>query len=215
MPLDPSQRHPLMCLTQDGLPLPHLEQATRLLIAGARWIQVRMKRGTPQERLTTAGMIASLCRQYGAVCIVNDSVDIAIAVNAHGVHLGKTDGLWSAARKAMGRDMIIGGTINDEKDARRAIRANCLDYVGIGPWRFTTTKENLSPVLGPKGVTALVAQLDGIPAWAIGGITAADLPEVRATGAAGAAMTSALYRDGRVVDNFQELNWAWKQALKT
>jgi len=204
-----------MCLTQDGLPLSHLEQATKLLIAGARWIQVRMKRGTPQERMTTAGMIACLCRQYGAICIVNDNVDIAIAVNAHGVHLGKTDGLWSAARKAMGPEMIIGGTINDEKDARRAIRANCLDYVGIGPWRFTATKENLSPVLGPKGVAVLVAQLDGIPAWAIGGITAADLPEVRASGAMGAAVTSTLYRDARVVDNFHELNGAWKQALKT
>ncbi|WP_175414893.1 thiamine phosphate synthase [Nibricoccus aquaticus] len=215
MPLEHRQLHPLMCLTQDGLAETHLEQATRLLIAGARWIQVRMKRGTPQERLTMAGMIAPLCRQYGAICIVNDSVDIAIAVNAHGVHLGKTDGLWSAARKEMGREMIIGGTINNEADARRAIRANCLDYVGIGPWRFTTTKENLSPVLGPTGVATLVAQLDGIPVWAIGGITAADLPEVRASGAVGAAVTSALYRDGRVQDNFHELNAAWKQAMKT
>jgi thiamine-phosphate pyrophosphorylase len=215
MPLDPAQRHPVMCLTQDGLALSHLEQATKLLIAGARWIQVRMKNVSPRERMHTAGMIACLCRQYGAICIVNDDVDVAIAVNAHGVHLGITDGLWSAARKAMGREMLIGGTINNEEDARRAIRANCLDYVGIGPWRFTATKENLSPVLGPQGVAALVAQLDGIPAWAIGGITAADLPEVRATGAVGAAVTSALYRDARVADNFQELNDAWKQALKT
>jgi len=214
MPLNYAQRHPLMCLTQDGLPLSHLEQATKLLIAGARWIQVRMKNVSPRERMHTAGMIASLCRQYDAVCIVNDDVDVAIAVNAHGVHLGKTDGLWSTARKAMGRDMLIGGTINDEKDARRAIRANCLDYVGIGPWRFTTTKNNLAPVLGPKGVAALVAQLDGIPAWAIGGITAADLPEIRASGAVGAAVTSTLYRDGRVVDNFHELNAAWKQGIK-
>ncbi len=214
MPLEREQLHPLMCLTQDGLAESHFEQATRLLIAGARWIQVRMKRCTPQERLKEAGLIASLCRQCGAICIVNDSVDVAMAVNAHGVHLGKTDGLWSAARKAMGREMIIGGTINNESDARRAIGVNCLDYVGIGPWRFTATKENLSPVLGSQGVAALVKQLDGIPAWAIGGITATDLPEVRASGAVGAAVTSALYRDGRVQDNFHELNAAWKQALK-
>ena len=215
MPLDPSQRHPLMCLTRDGIEISHLEQAVQLLMAGARWIQVRMKRASAQERLHTAGLIASLCRQYDAVCIVNDDVDVAVAANAHGVHLGRTDGLWSEARRAMGRDMILGGTINDEKDARRAIRANCLDYVGIGPWRFTTTKENLAPVLGPRGVAALVAQLDGLPAWAIGGIMAGDLPEVRASGAMGAAVTSALYGPGPIQDNFQNLNAAWQQALKT
>ena len=202
-----------MCLTQDGLEISHLEQATRLLISGARWIQVRMKRATSRERLHTAGLIASLCRQYDAICIVNDDIDVAIAANAHGVHLGRTDGLWSAARREMGREMIIGGTINNESDSRRAIRANCLDYVGIGPWRFTTTKENLSPVLGPRGVATLVAQLDGLPAWAIGGIVAGDLPAVRASGAVGAAVTSALYRDGRIQDNFQNLNTAWQQAL--
>jgi thiamine-phosphate pyrophosphorylase len=203
-----------MCLTQDGLTLSHLEQATMLLTAGARWIQVRMKNVSPLERMRSVGAIVSRCRDYGAVCIVNDDVDVAIAVHAHGVHLGKSDGSWSAAREVLGPHMILGGTINDENDARRAIRANCLDYVGIGPWRFTATKRNLAPVLGPKGVAALVGQLDGIPAWAIGGITAADLPEVRTTGAAGAAMTSALYRDGRVVDNFHELNGTWKQAMK-
>ncbi|MGC4072238.1 MAG: thiamine phosphate synthase [Nibricoccus sp.] len=215
MPLDPAHRHPLMCLTQDGLPASHLEQASLLLIAGARWIQVRMKRANPQERLKTAGMIASLCRQYGAICIINDDVDVAIAANAHGVHLGKTDGYWREARSVMGRDMILGGTINNEDDARRAIRANCLDYVGIGPWRFTTTKENLSPVLGSEGVASLVAHLDGIPAWAIGGITLADLPDVRACGAAGAAVSSALYADERIVENFQRFTGAWQQALKT
>jgi thiamine-phosphate diphosphorylase len=204
-----------MCLTQDGLPMSHLEQATRLLIAGARWVQVRMKRATARERLHEAGMIASLCRQYGAVCIVNDDVDVAVAVNAHGVHLGKTDGHWREARAVIGRDMILGGTVNNEEDANRVLFANCLDYVGIGPWRFTTTKENLAPVLGRSGVAALVAQLDGIPAWAIGGIELSDLPDVRACGAAGAAVTSALYRDGRVADNFQNMNSAWQQALKT
>lgn len=214
MPLDPDHRHPLMCLTQDGLPSSHIEQASLLLIAGARWIQVRMKRANPQERLKTAGMIASLCRQYGAICIINDDVDVAIAANAHGVHLGKTDGYWREARSVMGRDMILGGTINNEEDARRAIRANCLDYVGIGPWRFTTTKENLSPVLGRQGVAALVAHLDGIPAWVIGGITIADLPDVRACGAAGAAVSSSLYADGRIRENFQRFTGAWQQALK-
>ncbi len=214
MPLEREQLHPLMCLTQDGLPESHLEQATQLLIAGARWIQVRMKSAGARERLETAAAVAALCREYGAVCIVNDDAALAIAAGAHGAHVGKLDGTWEAAREAMGPGMILGGTINNGDDARRALAADCLDYVGIGPWRFTTTKENLSPVLGPAGVAALVALLDGIPAWAIGGITVADMPEVRASGAVGAAVTSALYRGGRVQDNFHELNAAWKQAMK-
>jgi thiamine-phosphate pyrophosphorylase len=202
-----------MCLTQDGLPLSHLEQATLLLMAGARWIQVRMKRATSRERLHTAGLVASLCRQYGAVCIVNDHVNVAIAVNAHGVHLGKADGDWREARAAIGREMILGGTINNREDAQRAVRANCLDYVGIGPWRYTATKENLAPVLGRAGVADLVAQLDGIPAWAIGGITPDDLGGVRACRAAGAAVSSALFRAGHIKDNFDAFKTAWKQAL--
>lgn len=215
MPLKREQLHPLMCLTQDGLTESHLEQATRLLIAGARWIQVRMKNVGSRERLETAVAVVAVCRDYGAVCIVNDDVALAVAAGAHGVHLGKLDGTWSEARNAIGRGMILGGTINNGDDAQRALAADCLDYAGIGPWRFTTTKQNLSPVLGPQGVAALVAQLDGIPAWAIGGITAADLPDVKASGAVGAAVTSALYRGGRVQDNFHELNAAWNQALKT
>ena len=215
MPLERAQLYPLMCLTQDGLAETHLAQATSLLLAGARWIQVRMKTADTRERLATARAVAALCREHGAICIVNDDVALAIVAGAHGAHLGRLDGNWSEARAMLGPEMILGGTINNEEDARRAAAAGCLDYVGVGPWRFTQTKQNLAPVLGPRGVASLVAQLDGVPAWAIGGITAADLPEVRASGAVGVAVTSALYRGGRVRDNFQELNAAWSQALKT
>jgi thiamine-phosphate pyrophosphorylase len=213
MPLDRSQLHPVMCLTQDGLPLSHLEQAVQLLAAGARWIQVRMKRATSGERLHTAGLIASLCRQYGAVCIINDDVDVAIAVDAHGVHLGKKDGSWREARAAIGQKMILGGTINNVEDAQRALQASCLDYVGVGPWRYTATKENLAPVLGRAGVAGLVAQLDGIPAWAIGGIDSGDVAEIHASGAVGVAVSSALYRAEQIKDNFDAFETAWRQAL--
>ena len=213
MSLERSQLHPLMCLTQDGLPLSHLEQAEQLLMAGARWIQVRMKHVTSRERLHTAGLIASLCHQYEAICIINDHVDVASAVNAHGVHLGRLDGSWREARAAIGREMILGGTINNQDDARRAVRAQCLDYVGIGPWRYTTTKENLAPVLGREGVAELIAQLDGIPAWAIGGLRPEDLADVRASRAAGAAVSSALFRTGHIKDNFDAFQNAWKQAM--
>ena len=203
-----------MCLTQDGLDISHEEQALRLCQAGARWIQVRMKLAATPERLRVASEVAKICRRYQAICIINDHVDVALASHAHGVHLGKLDGDWREARARVGRTLLLGGTVNDADDARRAVQANCLDYVGVGPWRFTTTKQKLAPVLGAAGVRALVNQLGSLPAWAIGGVTAADLAEVRETGAAGAAFSGALYREGRLEENFRELSEAWSKGLR-
>ena len=214
MPLDPTKQFPVMCLTQDALPLSHGEQAERLCAAGARWIQLRMKAATRDVWLTTARAVVAICRAHGAVCIVNDDVEVALASGAHGVHLGKLDLDWHEARRRLGPGKILGGTVNNSADAARATDANCLDYVGVGPWRFTSNKKNLAPVLGPEGVRALVAQLGDLPAWAIGGITAADLPAVRATGAAGAAVSSALYRDGHMEENYRALAAAWEPVLQ-
>jgi thiamine-phosphate pyrophosphorylase len=198
-----------MCLTQDALALSHEEQARRLCAAGARWIQLRMKNADRARWLATARVVVAICRAHDAVCIINDDLEIAISSAAHGVHLGKLDLGWREARQRLGPGRILGGTVNDLADASRAVAADCLDYVGVGPWRFTSNKENLAPVLGPDGVRALVAQLDGLPAWAIGGIKAADLAAVRASGATGAALSTALFHDGRVEDNVRELVAAW------
>lgn len=214
MPLERTQHHPLMCLTQDGLPCAHLEQVHRLCRAGARWIQLRMKNATPAAWLVIAREVAAVCRSYDAICIVNDSVDLALAANAHGVHLGARDEAWAAARRRLGRGRILGGTINHAADAHRALEADCLDYVGIGPWRFTPNKPQLASVLGPEGLRPLVRQLDGLPAWAIGGLEAADLPAVRASGATGAAVSSALFRDGQIEENYSALLAAWGPTAK-
>jgi thiamine-phosphate pyrophosphorylase len=178
MPLEP-HRYSVMCITQDGFALSHEDQAERLCEAGARWIQLRMKNAEPGLWIATARAVVSICREHGAVCIINDSVDIAIAAAADGVHLGKDDENWRAARRRLGRSMLLGGTVNNEADAKRAITAGCLDYVGIGPWRYTTTKQNLSPVLGPAGVRLLVAMVDGLPAWVVGGIETNQTPPPR------------------------------------
>jgi thiamine-phosphate pyrophosphorylase len=209
MPLDRAQRYPLMCLTQDGLPFSHAEQAQRLCVAGARWIQLRMKNAPHDEWIATAREVTRICQMHGAICIVNDSVDVALAANAHGAHLGSRDEDWGEARRRLGPDRILGGTVNHASDAFRATEGDYLDYVGVGPWRFTTNKKNLAPILGAEGVRSLVAQLDGLPAWVIGGIVAQDLMEVRATGAAGAAVSSALFSQGRIEDNYRALVVAW------
>jgi thiamine-phosphate pyrophosphorylase len=209
MALSSTQIHPIMCITQDNLPLSHVDQARRLCAAGAKWIQLRMKRADRATWLATAAAVVEVCRSHHAICIINDSIDITLAAGADGVHLGRHDGSWRDARRKLGPRFILGGTVNNTDDARQAVSADCLDYVGIGPWRFTPNKQNLAPILGPDGVRSLVHQLDGLPAWAIGGIEADDLPSVRATGAKGAATSSALFRNGNVEKNYQSLRTAW------
>jgi thiamine-phosphate pyrophosphorylase len=210
MSLDRSQISPVMCITQDGLPLSHLEQTRRLCAAGATWIQLRMKTVEPAVQLDVATEVVAICRVHGTICIINDDLELALASRADGVHLGRTDGSWSDARRQLGPDRILGGTVNNAADADAVSAAGCLDYVGVGPWRFTANKKNLSPILGPEGIRALVARLDGLPVWAIGGIEGNDLPLVRATGAVGAAVSSVLFRHGTVEENYRALRAAWE-----
>jgi thiamine-phosphate pyrophosphorylase len=210
MALSAEKLHPIMCITQDNLPWSHVEQTKRLCGAGAKWIQLRVKDAQRAEWLTTAADVVEICREHGAVCIVNDSVEVALASGADGVHLGRKDGGWRGARERLGPRRILGGTVNSTEDAGVAALADCLDYVGVGPWRFTANKQNLAPVLGAEGVRSLIRQLDGLPAWAIGGLEADDLPYVRATGASGAAISSALYRGGKIEANFRALLAAWE-----
>ncbi len=201
-----------MCLTLDGLELGHVEQARRLCSAGARWIQLRAK-GLPAEAwFEAAREVVVICRAHGAISIVNDSVEIALEADADGVHLGTLDLDWREARRRLGPDRFLGGTVNTAADAARAAGAGCLDYVGVGPYRFTSTKRVLAPLLGLPGVRHLVSELDPLPAWVIGGIEPSDLPGLRAAGAAGVAVSAALFRDGRIEDNFREFRGAWDAA---
>lgn len=207
------RQFPIMCLTQDALPLDHVEQTRRLCAAGARWVQLRMKGGPSGVWLATAREVVAVCRAHGALCIVNDSVDIALASAADGVHLGQRDLGWHEARRRLGSHRILGGTVNNLHDAARAVASCCLDYVGVGPLRFTTTKQNLAPVLGIDGVREVIAALGQLPAWVIGGVRAEDLPDVQATGAAGVAVSSSLYSDGDVARHFQSYLAAWPQMI--
>jgi|HubBroStandDraft_1064217.scaffolds.fasta_scaffold72579_4 thiamine-phosphate pyrophosphorylase len=214
MPLDPQRRFPVMCLTQDGTGVAHAEQAERLCAAGARWIQLRMK-GAPRGRwLDEALGAVEACRRHGAILIVNDSVDIALASGADGAHLGRLDGAWAEGRKALGPGRLLGGTVNTDDDARRAAESGCLDYVGVGPLRFTSTKKALAPVLGMDGIRRLIGGLRGIPAWVIGGVLPADLPDLREAGAAGVAVSSPLHGPAGAVANLGAFLAAWPGLLR-
>ena len=210
MPLDPDYFPPVMALTMDGLPLSHADQARALVGAGASWIQLRMKNAVPDALFATACEVVGICHGAGVLCTINDSVDIAIASDADGVHLGSLDEAWVAARARLGADKILGSTVNNAEVARRAAASShVLDYVGIGPFRFTATKQKLAPVLGLEGITALIPLLNGLPAWAIGGIQPADLPDLRCARLAGVAVSSSLYVNNQVAANHAAFTAAW------
>lgn len=198
-----------MCLTMDGLPLSHVEQARALVAAGARWIQLRVKNTPADAWLSIAREVVAIAHEGGALCTINDNVDIALAADADGVHLGKLDEDWVSARARLGSEKILGGTVNNADDARRAAASHVLDYVGVGPLRFTTTKQKLAPVLGVEGIAELLPLLEGVPAWAIGGVLPADLPALRSARLAGVAVSSALYRNNEVSANHAAFITAW------
>lgn len=170
----------------------YLEGARMALEGGCRWIQLRMKDAPLNEVEAMALPVQTLCRRYGAIFVIDDHVELVKKIGADGVHLGKNDMPVDAARQILGSDFIIGGTANTFDDIRRLHQAGA-DYIGCGPFRFTETKKNLSPVLGLQGYRDIVRQMrqNGIdlPIVAIGGITLPDIPEILGTGVTGIALS--------------------------
>ena len=157
------------------------------LSAGAPVIQVRVTdQVTDRQAYELAGRVAALCREYGATCLVNDRLHVALAVGADGGHVGAEDLPVVAARAVLGADALLGGTAREPEDARAAVAAG-VDYLGVGPCYPTTTKELPVP---PGGVDriARVAAAVPVPVIAIGGVSAARVPELIAAGAYGVAV---------------------------
>lgn len=180
----------------------------RVLDNGGDWVQVRWKNATQKERLALCETIVKHCHAYQAVCIINDSVAIAKIVDADGVHLGLSDESVISARRALGLKKIIGGTANTLDDVNRRAKEGC-DYIGLGPYRFTTGKENLSPLLGITGYEYILQALteQGItvpPLFAIGGITLADVEPIRNTGIYGVAVSGAITQQPHLIPSFKD-----------
>ena len=169
-----------------------IEQALK---GGCRWVQLRMKDATDEEFMAEARRVKELCTRYGAVFIIDDKVGLVKATGADGVHLGKNDMPVDEARKLLGAEYIIGGTANTMDDVERLYRAGA-DYIGCGPFRFTTTKKNLSPVLGLDGYRDIVNNMRrkgiSLPLVAIGGILPSDVREIMNTGVSGIAVSGAV-----------------------
>lgn len=173
----------------------HVEGAKLALQGGCRWIQLRMKDAMEIDFLRVAKKIRRLCDEYHATFILDDHVEWVGLTGADGVHLGKNDMPVDEARKMLGRNKIIGGTANTFEDVERLSRQGA-DYIGCGPFRFTTTKKNLSPVLGLEGYRDITAQMKAhdiqLPIIAIGGILHQDIPAIMQTGVTGIAVSGAI-----------------------
>ena len=164
----------------------------KLIDAGIDWIQIRVKETDEHLWLDIAKRAVSLCKQYNVICIVNDNPTIALQSEAHGVHLGKNDMSPREARKILGDTVIIGGTANNFEDIQLLVQQG-VNYIGLGPFRFTTTKKNLSPLLGIEGYKTIIENCKAnnitTPIIAIGGITGNDIQTILETGVYGFAFS--------------------------
>ena len=171
------------------------EEVEMALKGGCMWVQLRMKDATDEEAEETARDIQTLCKEKHATFIIDDRVELVKKIEADGVHLGKNDMPVNEARKYLGEAYIIGGTANTIEDIRNLARMKA-DYIGCGPFRYTTTKKNLSPIIGLDGYRKMMQQMHDefieTPVVAIGGITYDDIKDVMATGVDGIAISGAV-----------------------
>lgn len=186
----------------------YLDSVSIALEGGCRWIQLRMKNSDYATLLNTAREVRRLCNQYNATFIIDDNIQAVIDAGADGVHLGKSDMPIAEARRVLGRDRVIGGTANTFNDVVMHYDSGA-DYIGCGPFRFTTTKSNLSPILGIDGYSEIIKQMRergiSIPLVAIGGITKDDIPELLETGVSGVALSGAILNAENPVDEMRDI----------
>lgn len=184
----------------------YVDGARLALEGGCRWVQLRMKEATEAEFMAAAAEIGRLCKEHGATFVLDDHVEWVEKTGADGVHLGKNDMPIDEARKILGNDKIIGGTANTFDDVERLYRQGA-NYIGCGPFRFTTTKKNLSPVLGLEGYQHIVDQMKShginLPIVAIGGILESDIKSILATGVSGIAVSGGILNAENPVEEMQ------------
>lgn len=182
----------LQYITQGETPEENLSALKRACEAGCDWVQLRIKNIDAKALLSIAKNAKDICRQHHSKLIINDFPEVTKAIKADGVHLGLQDMQTDEARSFLGDDFIIGGTANTLSDVLMHIK-NGVDYIGLGPYRFTSTKKKLSPVLGIRGyhdiMNTLSSQLIDTPIVAIGGIELSDIQDIMKTAVHGIAVS--------------------------
>lgn len=172
-----------------------IAQVQAVLAGGCKWIQLRMKNASRDEIIETAKALKPICAEAEAILVIDDHVDIAKELELDGVHLGKSDMNVKEARETLGEKFIIGATANTLDDVMSFSPVD-VDYIGLGPYKFTTTKANLSPIIELDSYANIVKVAANskreIPIVAIGGIEHSDIERIMSTGVDGVAVSGAL-----------------------
>ncbi|MCR5455546.1 MAG: thiamine phosphate synthase [Bacteroidales bacterium] len=186
----------------------HVDTIRLALQGGCRWVQLRMKDSPDYEIIAAAAQVRQLCDDFNAVFIIDDHVELVKQIHADGVHLGSHDMPISQARQILGNEVIIGGTANDLATIRKHYDDGA-DYVGLGPYRFTTTKKNLSAILGLEGVKSIgegmAEQGFHIPIVVIGGINAHDIADIMPCNMDGIAISGIVANAANPVNEMKNL----------
>ena len=187
----------------------YVDSARIALEGGCRWIQLRMKEADEALLEETALTVQKMCKEYGATFIIDDHVSLVKKIKADGVHLGKNDMPIAEARRLLGDTFIIGGTVNSLDDVFATLQSATPDYFGCGPFRFTSTKKNLAPILGYEGYRNIIRGMEEagihIPLVAIGGIQKEDIPELMTDGVHGIALSGSILRAENPVEEMREI----------
>lgn len=181
----------------------------KVLDNGIKWLQVRWKNAPENELISLCEVSKQLCSEYQAICIINDHVQIAKEIDADGVHLGLNDSSIEEARLILGENKIIGGTANTLSDVIQRIRESC-DYIGLGPLRFTTTKEKLNPVLGFEGYQNIIdglreKSIDVPKIFAIGSVSLEDILPLQESGIYGVAVSGLITRQPAIINELKKV----------
>lgn len=186
----------------------YVEGAIEALNGGCKWIQLRMKGADADDIRRAVDKLKPLCQEKGAILILDDHVELTSQLDIDGVHLGKNDMPPAEARALIGEKYIIGGTANTFEDIKNLV-AQGVDYIGLGPFRYTETKQNLSAILGIEGYKNILSQCraTGIttPIVAIGGIEPDDIPSIMQAGVSGIALSGAILRAENPAETTQKI----------
>ena len=187
----------------------YIDSVRIALEGGCRWIQLRMKETEESLLEETAITVQQMCKDYGATFIIDDHVLLTKKIKADGVHLGKNDMPIAEARKILGDSFIIGGTVNSFEDILFHLQEVTPDYFGCGPFRFTSTKKNLAPILGFDGYKDIIQKMKEmnirIPLVAIGGICKGDIPELLQSGVNGIALSGSILHADDPIREMEEI----------
>lgn len=179
--------------------LSHSEQVEQFIAGGATIIQLREKHSSPREFYEDAKKAIEIARAHDVKTIINDRVDIALALKACGAHLGQDDLPPEYARKVLGDQAIIGFSTHSVKQAIEAAK-HPIDYIAIGPVYDTSTKDNPDETVGLEGLKAVREAIGDIPLVAIGGINSSNLKDVLSAGADSAAIISELFSGPQTIN---------------